>query len=338
MMNTVIDVKALNTQLEFLFGIDVVSSFVEVQKGLLCRNFSFEHAERKYFLKLYTRSTGETIKQIKAAEVYFSDRGIPIVLPVMTRQGEYAFMFEGKWFSLFPFVDTSTPSAKDLNGLTIMSLGKMLAKLHRAGKEADLEKFDPFRFWNVDQFLSDAKKIEELVLKEGISNEAERLAFANIKLQKEYLEQTKKKSPEEFNLSFDCLLHGDFIYTNTFVDEKGEVLMTYDLEKTGVGPRAYDLARSVFISCFDDGWKEKNYEFARMFLQSYNKEYPISNEELEAGIRMYVTHFMHMSWLESKIILDKSKPHYQLMRPAYERMTHFRVDLDLILKEFYLKQ
>ena len=335
-MDTVINIDELNDVLAEQFDLPSVSNFVEVKKGLICRNFSFQSGERKFFLKLYTRNTEETIHAIKEAEIYFAEQGIPIVLPVVTRSGAYAFEFLGKWFSLFPFVDTPTPEASELTDVTMVSMGKMLAALHLAGKQAQLESFATFRFWDRDAFFADAEKIQAIEATHAPENTSEELAFANIRSQREYLEQTSQRQPEDFGLPFDHLLHGDFIYTNTFVDTSGEVLMTYDLEKAGVGPRAYELARSMFISCFDDGWNEKNFEFARLFLSAYQTVYPISREEFVKGVHMYVTHFMHMSWLESKIILEKSVPHYRLIEPAFKRMGHFRGDLDWLVDQLFV--
>jgi hypothetical protein len=42
---------------------------------------------------------------------------------------------------------------------------------------------------------------------------------------------------------------------------------------------------------------------------------------------MYIANYMHMTWLERKVILDKSARHEQLLRSSHVRLTH-------LVKEF----
>jgi len=144
-------------------------------------------------------------------------------------------------------------------------------------------------------------------------NDAERRMLEVLRLKSRMVERNDAHV-DDFGLAFDCLLHGDFIYQNVFVDGRGEITHLFDFEKTCVGPAAYELARSLFLNCFDDGWDDCNFEHGRDFLRAYRSERPISFDEFYAGARMYAISLFHMTWIEARSILyrnDDSAPLYE---------------------------
>ncbi len=316
-----------------------VMNITNVQKltgGFRCLNVSFEACGAKYFLKQYRETKNEHIKEVKRAEQWFAQQGVPIILPLTSTNRQTAFFCEGHWYSLFPFINGKQLSPRDLTPHHVASLGKMHATLHRLSSLIDEQTYAPFPFWDREAFLHDVDAIEACVEAEGVQSEDCRLALENIRRQAMFVRE-KDHQPSDFGLPFTHLLLDDFIYTNVFFHDEGSIFRVYDLERTGIGPRAYDLARSLFISCFDDGWDEKNFEFARIYLKAYQTLYPISQEEFTGGIRMYATRFMYMSWLEMAIIVKKSARHGALIRPANARLHHFLGDIDALAHRMFVK-
>src|SRR3989339_1119826 len=256
---------SLRTILQQEFGLVQLLDEHVLDGGFRCLNISFSSDGIRYFLKQYREKRDEHMQQVKQAEQWFALRGIPLVLPVTCRSGDRAFFCEGYWYSLYPFVQGVQLTASDLTPHHVASLGIMHARLHTFGSQASPSDYGPFTFWDREAFFRDVKDIEHMVLTTPPRTDSERQALENIRLQARYL-QNDTKRPEDFNLPFNHLLIDDFIYTNVFFDEEGSVKQVFDLERTGFGPRAHDLVRSLFITCFDDGWYEKNFEFARTYL------------------------------------------------------------------------
>jgi Ser/Thr protein kinase RdoA (MazF antagonist) len=318
------------------FGIEHMDDLTKVAGGFRCHNVSFDDRGITYFLKQYREIVHNTVAQVKRAEQMFHDEGIPIILPLKTVKGDPAFLNDGLWYSLFPFVYRVQTSASDLGVEHVTELGIMHARLHRIGKRTDFFMFSPFGFWNTTAFMSEAREVLEYCRSMTFSTDEQRMAFENIRRQKEFVDRFGQ-SPDFFSLPNDHLLHGDFIYTNVFFSDDGRVEWVYDVERAGMGPRAYDLARSIFITCFDDGWHEKNYEFARTYLKAYQCHYPIGRDELAQGMRMYIMHFMHMSWMERKVLLEGSFEHERLVVRAYDRMRHFLHDPETIINDIFVE-
>jgi len=308
-----IDAVALSKKLDQLFAIGTVRSVSLVHGWYMSQNLRVETEAGTYFLKQYRNRLSTTVHEIKRAEAYFAAEGLPVILPIDDRFGRSAFWFEGNWFSLFPFVDGTSPAYGSLSSSEVRSLGRMLADLHRAGTRYPRNLISPIRLWDKESFRVEIVELQQELLSRPALDAVEQRVFSTL-LRKAELVEKNALTPTDFALPFDCLLHGDFIYQNTFVSGQGKIEHIFDLEKACVGPRAYELARSLLVCCFDDGWADGNVANGREFLDAYRLVFPIGYEEFEAGMRMYATNLFHMTWIEARFVLfnnDESMPIYE---------------------------
>lgn len=300
-------IDKLTEHLNDLFELGAVKEFKLLEGGHICQNYDLNCEQGRFFLKQYRHRFSHRVSEMKKAERFFAQRGFPVILPLNDRHGRDTFWFQGNWYSLFPFVDLPTLTAKRLTPAVIQSLAANLARLHLLGLEADLDNgFYQLHLWSLDAFELEYVELEQALLDQRPLGPVKQEMLDNLRLKRQIVRE-KQLTPRHFPLKNDRLLHGDFIYQNTFVNEQGEVSHIYDFEKACLGPRAYDLARSLLINCFDDGWEEKNYEQARIFLKTYQNLHPIDEEEFFHGLKMYLTHITHMTWMEAKYILFGSK-------------------------------
>ncbi|MEK7615319.1 MAG: phosphotransferase [Patescibacteria group bacterium] len=323
---------AIEEKLQHDFGLDGIIEFSVIRGGHLCKNYFLQTSKERYFLKQY-RSIS-SVADIKAAEIFFFTHGFPVILPIRSNKGRDFFDIEEHRFSLFPFVDQISPRASELTKTMIASMGTTLAKMHSIGKDEKHTRYAPIRLWKREDFFASLHILETFLAKQESISPMQKFALNSLHIQEEYLEE-HQQSPNDFSLPHDCLLHGDFIYTNLFFDGEGQIRSIYDFERTGMGPRAYELARSIFLTCFDDGWEERNYEMARDFLRAYTDVFPMQKDEYMLGARMYAQHFMHMTWLETKVILEKSGPHINLLHPARRRTVRFVEGVDQIVEKIW---
>lgn len=308
-----IDAIALSKKLDQLFVIGTVREVSLVHGWYMSQNLRVDTDSGTYFLKQYRNRISSIVHEIKRAEAFFALEGIPVILPMPDRFGRNAFWFEGNWFSLFPFVNGASPEYGKISFPEIRSLGKMLGELHRAGMRYPNGLISPIRLWDKESFRVEIVELEQELLSRPALDAVEQRVFSTL-LRKAALVEDNALAPTDFALPFNCLLHGDFIYQNAFVAEEGTILHVFDLEKACVGPRAYELARSLLVNCFDDGWEERNVRQGREFLDAYRAAFPIGFEEFEAGMRMYATNLFHMTWIEARFVLfnnDESMPIYE---------------------------
>lgn len=322
-----INVPSLAERLSALFGISGVDDVTQVSGGFMCQNFSVDTPQGRYFLKQYRNRLSTVVHEIKHAERYFADQGIPIILPVSDRHGRGTFWMDGSWYSLFPFVDGKSPSSAAFSGRTIDALADMLARIHRAGARFDADPFQPLRLWDRDMFYLERVEVEQTLLAKRDRTPDEDAVLDLIRLKTRLVAENTLR-PNDVQLPFDTLLHGDYIHQNVFTDAAGEVTHVYDLEKSCRGPRAYELCRFLLVSFFDDGWGERHYEAARRALAAYREAFPIGKEEFARGFRAYRTHITHMIWIESSIVLHRSERYKQILPSHARRITELSKDPD----------
>jgi hypothetical protein len=77
----------------------------KVDKGFLTENHILFDSTNKYFLKRYRFDKKEKIEEIHNAKKYFAQGGIPVILPIIHKEGNTFLFFDGAYFALFPFVD-----------------------------------------------------------------------------------------------------------------------------------------------------------------------------------------------------------------------------------------
>jgi Ser/Thr protein kinase RdoA (MazF antagonist) len=292
------------------------------------------HADgNRYFLKVYHR-LGHVVHQIKRAESFFADRGIPVLLPLRDVHGREAFCLERIWCSLFLYVDGCAFRSAELTQTHLESMGQMMANIHIHGAQADHSMFEPIHFWQHEHFFWEEHELVDTIQSKVHLRDIDRLVL-NI------LEQ-KKKLIEGFTIetihvprSHPVLIHGDFIYQNIFWNENGKIAHMYDFEKTCIAPRAYECARSLMINCFDEGWGDEPFARARVFLQSYRERTPFSFEEFLCGMRMYWMNVAHMVWIEAKHVYASDEIPSDVFQSHANRVAHLHEDPKAFCERIY---
>ncbi|NQV89518.1 MAG: phosphotransferase [Parcubacteria group bacterium] len=326
----------LTSMLKELFGFVSIDQFLPVEGGFVTNNFSFSCGPNRYFLKQFGTASTERIHNITIAQSSFFNEGIPVIMPILNRHEETTFFFEGTWWGVFPFIDGDTCSSKELTTGHATQLGNMLGNIHKIGLTCNKEDAQPIILWNKSIFVSEKLALEYVYEREANKRDVETTAIQNLHLQKNFI-LNNPNSVAELRPENDCLIHGDFTHNNVFFTHDGRVQSVYDLDKTCVAPRGYEVARSILITCFDHGWDEKSFKLSDAFLRSYLAICPMSFEEFSHGFNIYVTHFMHTTWLEKKVILYKSKRHEPFIYSSHVRLTHLLSDYGTLAKRLYPK-
>ncbi|MFC1787778.1 phosphotransferase enzyme family protein [Patescibacteria group bacterium] len=327
-MKNTINFSELNIRLTDLFGFKSVSDSIRVHGGHRCQNFSFDTDQGRFFLKQYRERSSDSVHEIKFSEQFFRQKGFPVIMPCPDRFNRLTFWFSGNWFSVFPFIEGNIPKADQISETTLRSLGGTLARMHQAGFGVGGPQFHRTRMWDSLRFNSEIIELEEILLQKKELTKTDHQIIEMIEKKKMLVEKNNRK-PTDFPFRNRYLIHGDMIYQNTFVDSKGEISHIFDFEKTARGPRAFELARSMYINAFDDGWEPKNFEQARIFLQAYRSISPFSLQELLNGVEMYLLYTAHMTWMEERLLLLPSESVINIFPSHCRRVSHLLED-DLV--------
>lgn len=310
---TPFDHDRLSKKLDNLYGIGAVRGLSLVHGGYMSRNFRLETDQGIFFLKQYRNRISTVIHEIKYAEQFFAEHGLPVITPVMDRFSRPAFWFDENWYSVFPFVDGRSPLSEELTDAQAEALGATLARFHVAGVRFDQRHFQSLPLWDHRRFHLEYVELREALLNEPVAGDFGPRVLDLLERKRAFVESNRYQ-PRDMPLAYTCLLHGDYLPANTFM--RGNVVThVFDLEKIAIGPRAYELARSLLITCFDAGWDERRIATARAFLRGYQAVFPVLFDEFVSGMRAYAVSMIHMTWMEARLVLYGDKA----FLPLYER-------------------
>lgn len=266
------------------------------------QNFRVDTSNGVFFLKQYRNRMNTIIHEIKAAEAYFAQEGLPVIEPIKDRYDREAFWLEGNWYSIFQFVYGKSPEYGAMTDTCAKALGSLLAAFHHAGMRFPQRPFQMLRVENARKFILEATELIRLLEQKSHRTDLEEQMLEVLGYKAKLVKHSSLRS-EEIPLSYDCLLHGDFQYMNVFTNEQGEITHVYDLERSSLGPPAYEVVRSLILNCFDNGWEEKNFALGRTYLCAYREDFPLTRDNFFQALRLYTYSIMHMTWIEARYIV-----------------------------------
>ncbi|MBI4438000.1 phosphotransferase [Candidatus Uhrbacteria bacterium] len=330
------DKGELSARLEKLFDLGALDDVELLVGGFLCQNFTLCIGAQRFFLKQYRHKLSQVVHQVKYAEELFASQGVPVLSPLKDRFNRGAFFFDHNWYSLFPFIDREAVTIQELTDVGRETLAGQLAAMHLIGRRVK-KSIQPLLLWDKDRFFLEVAELEMRLEEVGVESPVHALIAKVIAQKKRFVEQNTF-TPEAADLPFDTLLHGDFSYQNVFFSPaQDRIDYLFDFEKTCRGPRAFELARALFVDAFDDGWEEGHLKRAAIFLRRYLQTYPIPTEEFVLGVRMYLVHVAHQLWIEGKILLRDGKNYIPILQAHSYRVEHVLDDLESFARALYAR-
>jgi Ser/Thr protein kinase RdoA (MazF antagonist) len=292
------------------FGIDEPLRVSDAKKGYQGTNFILETRHSKYFLKQYRAPFERAVRDIHRVQEFFSQRGIPVLLPLVTREGAQYVKEAGKFFALYPYIDSKQPERGGLSMRSLHSLAFTLAAIHRIGRGAKGITTNTFRFKSKRQFYADARFILDEISRRKEISAFDEMAEESVRRKL----ALAAKEDMRFSVMNDHLTHGDYHDANVFFTSDGRVGAVFDFDDSYFGPRSFELVRSIDYICWSSGITRTSIERAQEYLGAYHSRYRISREELLQGFRVYYYRLIHNLWIEKEHYLrGNSRPDPLLM-------------------------
>lgn len=320
----------LLSKINQLYGLQI-DFFEKVTKGFLSENYLLSDGQKKYFLKKYRFDNRERIIEIHSVKKYFADGGIPVILPMSTKNGETFFSFEDGYYALFPFVDEKQFERGQLSDTAIVSLGEMLGRIHLLGKKSILLIDNGFKLENKGKVLEKIRSIEIEIGKKHPLSEFDKVAFENVRLKKQ-LVFVNSITYEDLALPSDHLIHGDYLDHNVFFDKADKVSHVFDFEKTAYSPRSFELFRSMMYAFLSEGIDSTDITKAKMYLDSYLKIYPMSKDEIRRGLQLFYLKSIHVVWVESEHYLKNNYRIDEFLYSDAHRIKYLSENLEALEK------
>jgi Ser/Thr protein kinase RdoA (MazF antagonist) len=293
----------------------------KVAQGYLSENHVLTNGDSKYFLKKYRFANSERIAEIHCAKKYFSDGGIPVILPIVNEDSETFFEHEKGFYALFPFVYDQQIAWDKLDKKAITSYAEMLARIHLIGSKSTISVSESNTPWDSKATLQKIEQILKII--SGIEHKTEfDIRTEKNLLLKKTLIKSNQKTYDQFNFHNDHLIHGDYIVPNVFFDDNKNVSYVFDWEKTKYSSRFLELFSSLIQCTLFETVRSKWY------LDAYLTLYPASKEDLENGLDAYCLEHTHSLWIEEEHYLKGNNRTDELLDSNSRKIAYFANDLN----------
>ena len=326
-------IKEAVTQNYSLRGIVTIE---KIDLGFLSSNYRVSNNDKEFFLKGYRYSDIEKVKEIHTVKKFFASHGFPVILPLQNKTGKTITTIEDVHYALFPFVKGIHFNRGTIPDHIAKALGENLAMMHACTQKHPLVIKESFGAWSDSIALSRMDELIGIIENIKTPNAFDRLALASLKF-KEDLVKKDGKPLSDFALEPYILLHGDYHEQNIFFDVSGKIKYIFDFEKATMGPRCFELWRSVDYMFLNGDFSDERISKAITYLKAYNAKNSISKEELTNGLEIYYQRLIHSVWVEKEHYLkENTRVDHFLETRSVEYLSKNQEDfLDRILSEIY---
>jgi len=270
-----------------------------ITRGVLSDNHQVTDGTSNYFLKKWRPSAFSHLEEIPLVERHMASHGIPVILPLVNRDGTVAVAFKDAWYSLYPYVQGNHIEREDVTGAGLESMAALLARIHHLSVSNSLIIQEQFKWWRSDERALDTiEKIIGVIVGIPSKSEFDEQALESLIL-KQRIIRSGTARPESFYLASDTLIHGDYHESNMFFHQNA-VSHIFDFEKAEMSPRVYELIRSVMLTLINGDFSAINLDRAAQYIAAYSDVYPISPDEVRHGLRIYFTKGVHGYWIEEE--------------------------------------
>jgi homoserine kinase type II len=270
------------------FGYPVVGEPVLVADSVSNQNFRIETGSGPLFLKCHrSNRTPNRLAREQAALRWVGERGVPVAAPLPTPAGETLVELEGRWWSLYPWLDGQTYQRGSIGPDEATLLGELHGRLHRVLSEYPTAGLPPNSelSWDTNASLADLALVAPEVEARGTDQERRW-----VRRQRDLLESGAARPSASFELPLQAT-HGDYHERNVMLSRRGEVLAVVDWERFCVQPAVFEVLRGVsfMLLLYDEA-------ILSAYLGGYRREAKLLEAEVLPAIEAWRHSAMHNTW------------------------------------------
>jgi Ser/Thr protein kinase RdoA (MazF antagonist) len=205
----------------------------------------------------------------------------------------------GRFWAVFPFVAGQQRAATDLTPHHAAQLGATLGAIHHTLARypaADVRTFPPKMAWDSAHAAAEMRWYEQHIARLPARDPFDQHALTSFAFRRTLL-AAGVPSPQAFAYLPAHLLHGDYHERNVFFDDGGRLNAVIDWELAGVGPRAWEIVRTLDVALDAPGDLTAGAPRLRAFLHAYTQHVPLTEAECRAMPELYWAARVHSLWV-----------------------------------------
>jgi Ser/Thr protein kinase RdoA (MazF antagonist) len=276
------------------FGLGAPVEAERVAAGYLNRDEAVTLEDgRRLFLKGSRHHDPRVVAAEHAVIRHAAARGISTPLPLVAPAGRSVVVVGGTPWSAVPFVAGTMLAGPE----TAATLGRLLAETHRALASCPTDSLifaeEPLA-WDTAATLAEMATIEKHIAAREAAGSADafdaftRQAFPALR---QILNEAPP--PDAFAWLPQQVIHGDFYPPNLLCDPTGVPIAVLDWEFATVRPRIWDVARAIAFTFLGVHGDPADFSAARRCVATYRDVCALPDDELTAGIALYLWRTAH---------------------------------------------
>lgn len=276
------------------FGAGVPVAVERVRAGYLNRDEAVTFADgRRLFLKGSRHHDPRVVAAEHAVIRHAAARGIPTPLPLVAPNGRSVIVVGGTPWSAYPFIAGETLTGPE----AAATLGTLLAETHRALADCStsgLTFAEGTLDWSTAATLAEMATIEEHIaarIATGAADAFDAFMRAAFDTLRRILHDAPL--PDAFAWLPRQVIHGDFYPPNLLCDPPGMPVAVLDWEFATVRPRIWDIVRAIAFTFLGVHGDAPDFAAARACIAAYRAVGPLPDNELTAGIALYLWRTAH---------------------------------------------
>ena len=267
--------------------------------GLLNQNLFARTALGAYFLKGYRYADPEPLKREHALVRFAVDAGLPALAPLATPAGETYLRVGGRWWAVFPRLESAHLSTDVLTVQHARDLGRTLGRLHSmlaTFPESGRSRFPSWPLWDEARAVAEMAEYEGIIRRRPALDPFDQHTLSSFGFRRTLLGGAVPPADSFAGLPAH-LLHGDFHLGNLFWSPDDRVDSIIDWELARNGPRAWELIRALDLCLGLEREIDGSAERLIAFVHGYAGVAPLSQQECEAMPDLYWASRIHSLWV-----------------------------------------
>jgi Ser/Thr protein kinase RdoA (MazF antagonist) len=273
-----------------------------VTESVVNENFRVETSVGPRFVRFHhARITSESIDLEHRVMTWAGQRGIPIIAPLAATDGATKQTIDGRWFSIFPWVEFRQLHADAAGTAEATALGEMLGRLHET-LAAFMEVAVPEGFsgqqLDTARALAELDQVQRAIMADSTLGDTTTRLLDAVAYKIGLLKATSVDHSAYGHLPRHTV-HGDYHQRNVLVDKQGGIAAVIDWELVRVIPRVQELLRCITFSGLLDLPGH-----SAAFISGYRTHVALSAAESAIGVDLWWQLRLHGTWAYRARFID----------------------------------
>jgi Ser/Thr protein kinase RdoA (MazF antagonist) len=278
-----------------LWGLEPSGEAEPVADSVRNHNFRVLTTSGPVFLRLAKASTARERAELEHRTILWAaERGLPVNLPLPSKDGRTLRSTGGTLVSVFPWIDGRTMDVDAPTGQEAAALGDTLGRL-----QEELAEFDDLglgtcpiaRPWDTQRAIEELSRVDDLIRYYPAPGPWRLQVQEWLRFKLALLESSEARPYDEYAGLAAQVCHGDFHERNVlFARDDNRVLAVVDWEMVGRMPPAFELVQAL-------SWTHLvHFPVLDSFVAAYAKHRRVERTDISDAVDMWWQASLHNTW------------------------------------------